>query len=192
MSHPIQEQISVTEKLQEEKRKLKEKIDKNKEGIERLFEEGKGGNLKNRNPELFQKLLDRQKSIIEQHKEFATMSDYRFAGIVKLKPKKPINVFEESEKTKMERKAPKRIRYTRKDKFNPDVEKIKDLGKNTEATLELEAIKSRMDFEDQKSKLEEQKAKYLKPKEGTDIMIDANSRLLSQVQAKLELINLLS
>lgn len=111
---------------------------------------------------------------------------------MKLKPKKLVNVFDESEKTKMERKAPKRVRYTRKDKFNPDVEKIKELGKSTETSLQLEAIKARMDFEDQKSLLEEQKARFLRPKEGADALVDANTRVLSQVQAKLELINLLS
>ena len=169
----------MTEKMREEKRRLDEKIEKNRQELDRLFEEGKNGNLKHQKPELFQKLLERQRNILEQERAAETASDYRFAGIVKLKPKKHVNVFEESEKTKMERKAPKRVRYTRKDKFNPDVERIKDLGKSAEASLQLEAIKARMDFEDQKSFLDEQKARFLRPKEGADALIDANSRVLS-------------
>lgn len=48
MSHPIQEQQSATEKMLEEKKKLQEKIERNRQDRERLFEEGKSGNLKHR------------------------------------------------------------------------------------------------------------------------------------------------
>lgn len=150
-------------------KKLQNKISKNKGDVKRLFEEGKTYNLKHNKPDLFDKLLQKQKETLKDQKG-ENPSNYRFAGLVKLKTKKPKNVFESREKAKMERRAPKRIRYTRKNKLKYGIHKLKDIGPSPELGVELDAIKSRIKFEEEKGKMEYQRAKYFKDKKGVIAM----------------------
>ena len=186
-NHPLDNYRSASEKLKVEAEKFTEKILRNKNSVKRLFEEGKSENFRQKNPDLYTKLIQKQHEKLKQVSD-EDPTNYRFAGLIKLKTKKPKNVFEESEKSKMERQAPKRVKYTRKDKYKSDITKLKDLKSSPELSHQMDAITSIMRFEEEKGKMEYERSKYLNGEKGLVAMKEANIRLISNVQAKLELI----